>query len=156
MSSETLHPVRPVTVEAVVPASPDIVFAYVSNTRNDPEWCPNVGPVTQTAGDRVEIGARYEFTQTIETRGRDLVSPVGVEVVGIDGRAITWRVEDKFQVREIALAVVPHEAGSKIIQRTEAAFKRDPGFMTKLLYPVLAKRTFGDQFRRLADYFGRG
>lgn len=148
-----LFAVRPVTVEGVVPASPDVVFAYVSDTRNDPEWCPNVGEVSQTVGDRVEVGARFEFDQTVEARGRTMDSKVALEVLAVADRTISWKAEDRFQVREISLAVVPHAEGSKVIQRTAAQFKRKPSFTVKALYPVLAKRTFADQFSRLADHF---
>lgn len=156
MNADGLHPVRSVTVEAVVPAPPDAVFAYIADTRNDPEWCPNVGEVSLVSGDRVEVGARFSFDQTVEARGRTMESPVEVEVIGLDGRTITWRAEDRFQVREITLAVAPHTDGSKVIQRTAAQFKRKPGFAVKWLYPSLAKRTFRDQFQRLATHFEKG
>lgn len=153
MNDQATYPVRAVTVEAVVSAAPDVVFAYVADTRNDPEWCPNVGQVTQTEGERVEVGARFQFSQTVEAQGKQLVSDVEVEIVSIEGRVITWRVEDKFQSREISLAVVPHPDGSKVVQRTEASFKRKPSVVMKWVYPVLAKRTFRDQFKNLAEQF---
>jgi hypothetical protein len=75
--------VRPVRVSAFVPAPPDQVLAYVSDTRNDPEWCPNVGPVTQVGGSGVEVGARFEFIQTVSTPRGVLESPVTVEVTAV-------------------------------------------------------------------------
>lgn len=142
-------PVRPVTVSMRVPADPDAVFAYVSDTRNDPEWCPNVTGVRQTAGDGVEIGAGFTFHQHVETGGRTLESDVAVDVLELGERSIRWRVEDRFQIRDVSLRVEPARAGSTVTQTTTAAFKRKPG-LARWLYPFLARRTFRDQFSRLA------
>lgn len=143
------HLVRPVTVSVYVPAPPDAVFSYVSDTRNDPEWCPNVGEVTQVAGIGVELGARFEFLQTISSRGRELESDVSVEVTELDELSISWEVVDRFQERKIQLEVIPEGEGSRVRQTTLAAFHRPPG-LARWFYPMLAKRTFKDQFERLA------
>lgn len=135
-----------------IPADPDTVFSYVADTRNDPEWCPNVTDVTQTAGDGVAVGSRFTFHQLVEARGRTLESDVEVEVTDLDERTIGWRVEDRFQTREVSLRVTPDGEGSKVTQTTAATFKRKPG-IAKWVYPMLAKRTFKDQFSRLAAHF---
>jgi hypothetical protein len=145
-------PARPVTVAMHIPADPDTVFEFVSDTRNDPEWCPNVTDVRQTAGEGVAVGSRFIFHQVVEARGRSLESDVEVEVTGLDGHAIGWRVEDRFQIREVNLRVDPDGEGSKVTQTTAATFKRKPG-VAKWVYPMLAKRTFKDQFARLAAHF---
>ncbi len=143
---------RPVTVTAFVPASPDELFAYVSDTRNDPEWCPNVGDVEQTEGQGVEVGAKFRFVQTVEAGRRTLESDVVAEVTALDHRSISWRVVDRFQEREIQLEVAPDGDGSRVRQTTVAQFHRPPG-ITRWLYPMLAKRTFRNQFRQLAETF---
>ncbi|HSM44692.1 MAG TPA: SRPBCC family protein [Acidimicrobiia bacterium] len=143
---------RPVTVTTTIPAQPEVVFAYISDTRNDPEWCSNVTDVRQVSGEGVELGAGFEFQQTVETRGRVLDSDVEVEVVELGERRIRWRVEDRFQIRDVLLGVEPDGDGSKVIQTTTAAFKRKPG-LARWLYPMLARRTFKEQFRSLADRF---
>jgi len=144
--------VRPVTVTTTVPAQPEAVFAYISDTRNDPEWCPNVTDVRQVRGEGVELGAGFGFRQTVETRGRVLDSDVEVEVVELGERRVRWRVEDRFQVRDVLLEVEPEANGSKVIQTTTAAFKRKPG-LARLAYPMLARQTFKKQFQGLADRF---
>jgi hypothetical protein len=48
----------------------------------------------------------------------------------------------------------PHDGGSVVEQTTTAVFKRKPG-LAKWLYPMLARRTFKDQFRHLADHFSQ-
>ncbi|MFZ0013826.1 MAG: SRPBCC family protein, partial [Acidimicrobiia bacterium] len=107
----TGFPVRPVTVAVDIPAEADAVFSVVSDTRRDPEWCPNVTNVKQKAGDGVAVGARFHFDQTIEARGKTLHSGVDVEVEQLGDRQIVWRVEDRFQTRRITLTVVPRQGG---------------------------------------------
>lgn len=143
------YSVRPVTVSADVPGDPEAVFSLVSDTRNDPLWCPNVSRVEQTAGDGVHQGAAFRFHQAVEARGQILDSDVELEIVDLGERWIFWRAEDRFQIREIRLEVTPAHSGSRVTQTTTAAFKRRPG-IAKWLYPMLARKTFRDQFERLA------
>lgn len=147
---EGLYPVRPVTVSMRVPADPIDVFGFVSDTRNDPAWCPNVTEVRQTDGDGVELGARFVFHQSVEAGGRTLTSDVQVEVVEIGDRHVRWRVEDRFQVRDVLLRVERDGEFSRVVQTTAAAFKKRPG-VARWIYPRLARRTFKDQFRLLVD-----
>ena len=145
------YPVRPITVTADVPGDPEAVFSFVSDTRNDPLWCPNVSSVEQTSGDGVHQGAAFRFHQSVEARGRILNSDVELEIVDLGERRIVWRVEDRFQIREIRLEVSPSHSGSRVTQTTTAAFKRRPG-IAKWFYPMLARKTFRDQFARLAAF----
>lgn len=138
-----------------IPGLPDQVFSYVSDTLNDPEWCPNVSDVRQVAGEGVEVGSAFRFHQRVEASGRELVSDVDVEVVELGEGWIRWRVEDRYQVRDVLLSVEAERGGSRVVQTTSAAFKRRPG-LAKWVYPMLARRTFRDQFRRLAGEFERG
>jgi hypothetical protein len=146
---------RPVTVSGLVPAPADAVFAYVADTRNDPEWCPNVGPVTQVSGSGVEVGARFEFDQAVETPRGTLKSPVTVQVVGVGDRRISWKVEDRFQEREVEVRVAEDGNHSKLTQTTVATFRRPPG-VARWVYPFLARKTFRDQFSNLAARFATG
>lgn len=146
------YPVKPVTVSVRVQADPDDVFAFVSDTRNDPVWCPNVTGVSQTEGSGVSLGSRFRFRQSLETGGRTLSSDVDVEIVELGERSIVWRVEDRFQIREIRLKVADEGGQAVVRQTTSAMFKKKPG-MTKWLYPFLARRVFKDQFTHLARHF---
>ena len=136
-----------------IPVGPDEVFEFVSDTRNDPEWCPNVTDVRQTSGEGVAVGSAFAFHQTVEAGGRQLESDVEVEVVEVGERSIRWRVEDRFQTRDIRLTVAPDEDASTVSQTTTARFKRKPSLVTRWAYPRLAKRTLKDQFRHLATHF---
>ena len=151
-SDARLFPVRPVTVSFQTSADPDAVFTFVSDTRNDPGWCPNVTGVRQVSGEGVEVGARFQFHQSVEAGGRTLTSDVSVEIVGLGERWVRWRVEDRFQVRDVLLSIEADGGGCTVAQTTRAAFKRKPG-LARWLYPRLARRTFKDQFRRLAGHF---
>lgn len=144
--------VRPVTVAATISGDPDEVFAFIADTRNDPEWNANVTEVSQVAGEGVEVGAQFAFTQTIVAGKRTLVSHVTTTVVELGERTVVWDIEDKYQTRRITMTVEPHTDGSKVTQVTEATFKRDPGW-TARIYPMLAKRTFRAQFDALKDVF---
>ena len=147
------HPVRPIKVSAHVPVAPDRLFAFVSDTRNDPSWCPNVETVDLIEGDGVEVGARFRFHQHLDRPGGERIEfDVEVEVVEIGDRSITWRAIDKFQERMIHLSIEPDGAGSRITQITNASFQRPPGIV-KWAYPFLARRTFKEQFQQLAAHF---
>jgi hypothetical protein len=149
------YPARPVSVSANIPALPNVVFALVSDTRNDPLWCENVEKVGLIEGSGVEPGTRFRFHQHLDRPGAERVKfDVDVEVVGIGERSITWQAKDRFQTRRISLAVEPRGSGSRITQVTTATFLRPPG-MAKWLYPLLARRIFRKQFRDLAAYFER-
>lgn len=152
MSNPDGFRVRPITVAVHVPAEPATVFDFVADTRNDPIWCPNVTDVTQVNGIGVGVGSSFRFHQRVETQGRVLESDVDVEIVELGERSIRWRVEDRFQIRDVLVEVSPDESGSLATQTTTAYFKRKPG-VVKWVYPLLAKRTFKDQFARLAEHF---
>ena len=147
------YSIRPVTVSAIVSADPDNLFEFVSDTRNDPIWCPNVSSVEQVSGDGVAVGSEFRFHQTVEAGGRTLQSDVDVEVLELGDRSIVWRVEDRFQVREIGVTVTPDGDSSKVTQTTKASFKRKPG-LARWAYPRMARRVLRDQLARLADHFG--
>ncbi len=142
-------------MSAHIPAPPDVVFAFVSDTRNDPSWCENVESVDLIEGTRVEVGTRFRFHQHLDRPGAERVQfDVDVEVIDKGEHSISWRAKDRFQTREISLGVEPHGSGSRITQVTRATFLRPPG-MAKWLYPLLARRIVGKQFRDLAAHFER-
>ncbi len=147
------HPVRPVTVSEHIPAPAPDVLAFISDTRNDPMWCPNVDSAEMMSADPISVGSTFHYTQHLDQPGMGRVSFSGdVEVVALDDRSITWRVVDKFQERTITCVVEPDGDGSQVTQSTQAAFHRSPG-LGRLLYPIMARRTLRDQLRHLRDHF---
>jgi uncharacterized protein YndB with AHSA1/START domain len=149
-------PVRPIRVSAHIPAPPDLVFAFVADTRKDPKWCENVETVEMVEGDTIRPGTRFIFRQHLDRPGADRMEfDVSVEVIEVRERAITWRANDRFQTRDITLTVDGEGDGSRVTQETRAVFKRKPG-LTKWLYPLLARRIFTKQFEDLAGLFDSG
>lgn len=145
---------RPIEVSAHILAAPDEVFAFVSDTRNDPLWCDNVETVELVDGSGIEVGSRFRFHQHLDRPGAERMQfDVDVEVVDMGENSITWEANDRFQTRQIKLAVEPEGTGSRITQVTTATFRRPPG-LRKWLYPLLARRIFSKQFGDLAAYFG--
>jgi hypothetical protein len=147
------HTTRPIRVSAFVPAPPDAVFALVSDTRNDPRWCPNVETVELVEGDGLAVGTKYRFHQHLDRPGGDRMQfDADLEVLELGDNAITWQAIDKFQSRRIFLSVTAEGSGSRVTQVTTATFHRPSG-LARWLYPSLAKRTFKDQFSNLAALF---
>lgn len=144
--------VRPVTVHAVIPGDTKAVMSYVADTRNDPEWCPNVETAELVSGDGMSAGSVFRYHQHLDT-GRGRVEFDGeVTVLERSESSIRWRVTDRFQERDITLSVEPHPKGTRIQQVTRASFLRSPG-MVRFIYPFMAKRELTRQFRSLADRF---
>ncbi len=147
------HPVGPIRVSAHIPAPPDVVFAFVSDTRNDVEWCQNVETVEMVEGDTIRPGALFRFHQHLDRPGGERMQfDVDVEVIEMGEGSIKWQADDRFQRRDITLTVEADGTGSRITQETRAVFKRKPG-IAKWVYPVLARRIFTRQFRDLAALF---
>ncbi len=147
------HPVRPVTVTERIPAPAPEVLAFLSDTRNDPLWCPNVESAEMTTTGPIAVGSTFRYTQHLDRPGRGQVRFDGaVEIVALDGTSITWRVTDRFQERTITMGVEPLDRGCRVTQTTEASFRRKPG-AARYLYPLLARRTLKDQLRHLRAHF---
>lgn len=147
------HRVRPVSVSAEVNAPPNRVLSYISDTRNDPEWCSNVERVELLTDGDVTVGSRFRYTQHLDRPGAARVTFDGeTEIVELTDSSITWSVSDKFQERSITCTVEASGSGSRVTQITEASFRRPPG-IAKYLYPLLARRTLRDQLRQLAAHF---
>jgi len=147
------HPVRPIGVTTHIAAPPAEVFAFVSDTRNDPLWCDNVETVELVAGEDVGVGTRFRFHQHLDRPGGERMQfDVEVEIVELGEHTITWLATDRFQDRQITIDVEPEGEGSRITQVTRPAFRRPPG-LARWVYPLLARRVFTRQFRDLAARF---
>ncbi len=136
-----------------IPAPAPEVFTFVSDTRNDPVWCPNVESVEMTSDGPIEVGSTFRYTQHLDQPGGGRVTFDGdVEITALDDASIGWRVTDRFQERMITLTVEPAAGGCRVTQTTAAAFHRSPG-VARYLYPLLARRTLKDQLRHLRSHF---
>lgn len=147
------HPVRPVSISAVIAAEPSVVLDFVADTRNDPEWCPNVETAELVSGDGISAGSVFRYHQYLDTPGSKRTEFDGeVTIVERTTDSIVWKVTDRFQERDISLTVEPHPSGTRITQVTRASFRRPPG-IARWGYPLLAKRILRAQFDGLARHF---
>lgn len=147
------HPVRPVTVRARISAPPTTVLEFVADTRNDPQWCPNVETAELVSGDGTSPGSVFRYRQHLDLPGSKRVYADGeVTVLERTDGMIRWNVTDRLQERDIILRVEPHPDGCRVIQTTRASFRRSPG-IARWGYPLLARREFRRQFRELARHF---
>lgn len=138
-------------VSARIAVSPAVLFAFVSDTRNDPVWCPNVESVEILDGDGVEVGSRFRFHQHLDRPGGNRIEfDAEVEVVELTSSSVKWLVSDRFQDREIVLTIIPDGEGSQVSQVTKARFKKPPG-LARWVYPLMARRTFKAQFGQLGQ-----
>lgn len=147
------YPVRPVTVSEYIPGRASDVLAFISDTRNDPLWCPNVDSAEMTSEGDIGIGSTFRYTQHLDRPGgRRVIFDGDVEIVALDTSSIRWHVTDRFQDRTVTCVVEPSGDGSVVTQTTEAAFRRPPG-VARLAYPLMARRTLRDQLRHLRAHF---
>jgi hypothetical protein len=147
------HSMPAVQVSARVPASAAEVLAFIADTRNDPLWCDNVETVAMLTPDPIGVGSKFRFHQHLDRPGGKRAQfDVDVEITRLDDRSVTWRVEDRFQEREITIEVAATDAGCVVTQTTRATFKKPPG-IARWLYPTMARRTFRRQFEALAGRF---
>jgi hypothetical protein len=148
------YPVSPVRIAAEIPAPAEAVLGFIADTRNDPLWCDNVETVEMLTPEPIAVGSRFRFHQHLDRPGGNRAQfDVDVEVVHIDDESVTWKVEDRFQEREITIEVTPSDRGCLVTQTTRAAFKRKPGLTARWLYPSMARRIFRRQFETLSERF---
>lgn len=144
---------RPVTVSATIPADPGAVLSYISDTRNDPEWCPNVESAEMTSDGPIGAGSTFRYHQHLDRPGSGRIEFDGdVTVTTLTANSIEWKVDDKFQSRSITCTVEAVTDGTRITQTTVARFHRAPG-LARHLYPLLARRTLKQQLGQLAKHF---
>lgn len=144
---------RPVSVDAIIPAEPAKVLAYISDTRNDPEWCPNVESAEMTSDGPIGPGTTFRYHQHLDRPGSPRIEFDGeVTVTALTDNSIEWQVDDKFQERSITCTVEEAPHGTRITQTTVARFHRPPG-LARHLYPLLARRTLKKQLEQLAAHF---
>lgn len=149
------HTCRPVTVAAMIPAEPATVLTYIADTRNDPEWCPNVESAEMTSDGPIAIGSTFSYHQHLDRPGAARVEFDGeVVITALEDGSVSWQVSDRFQDRMITCSVESIAGGTRLTQTTVATFHRPPG-LAKYLYPLLARRTLKQQLDRLAEHFSR-
>ena len=99
--------------------SPQEVFAFVSDPRNDPLWCPKVQSV-EVVGDSVAgEGARY----VVVHRPVPFLAPRRMDYRVLDWSPpsrIVWREDDGHDVIRVEYLIEPSDLGTRFTQRDEA------------------------------------
>jgi uncharacterized protein YndB with AHSA1/START domain len=107
-----------IEAETVIPAPTGQVWAFISDPRNDPRWCPNVRSVEQVAGDGPGPGARYEVMH--DPRPGAPPTRLEVEVAEFDPpRRLRLLERDDDAVFDVVLELTPEADGTRIVQRDE-------------------------------------
>ncbi|WP_395657462.1 SRPBCC family protein [Nocardioides sp.] len=99
-----------------VAATPDRVWALVSDVRRMPDWSPQVDSTRLRSGfDAVALGTQF----TNRNSDGDLVWTTHAEVVRFEPeREIAFRIEENWVTW--SFAITPEEGGVELVQRREA------------------------------------
>lgn len=126
--------------------SPEDVFSYIADARNDPAWCPRVLASEPIAGDGPGPDARYRVTHR-PVRVRQPME-LDVRVVGWDPpRRIELREEDEDGVFEVTYELTAVGDGTRLVQRDEVSLS-----LPRFLWPVARfniGRHLNEQFESL-------
>jgi uncharacterized protein YndB with AHSA1/START domain len=111
----TTTDITPLLEESIeVEASPETVWALISDLTRMPRWSPQVRK-TWVQGGSTQQGARF---RNLNRRGL-LFWPTSAKVVEfVPGEKLAFRVKDNFTVWSFTLE--PHGTGTRITERREA------------------------------------
>lgn len=125
----------------------DEVFAFVSDPRNDPEWCATVREVEQTAGDEPAVGARYREMHDPRP-GRAV--PLVVEIRELDPPRRLVLFEEDFAAQLLVTYDLEAlgEGRTRITQTSEVHLKGAWKLMTPATY-IGVRATLPKQFAAL-------
>ena len=119
------------------------VWAYISDLRNDPEWCEKVDSVEQTAGEGPGLGAKYRVMH--RPRPRKPAVTLEVEVVQFDPPLLMGlREEDDDAVFNVTYRLEAG-AGTRLTQIDDIDWN-----ISKLAYPVARAMVTVDLARQFA------
>ena len=124
--------------------TPDEVWDFIADMRNDPRWCPKVVSVEQLAGEGPGPGAKYRVMH--QPRPRRPPVHLSVDVVEFE-RPRRMRVleEDCDGVFNVLYVLEPADAGTRLKQCDEIEWKVSP-----LLYPIARAMVSRDLARQFA------
>jgi uncharacterized protein YndB with AHSA1/START domain len=124
--------------------TPEEVWAFIADARNDPRWCHKVDSVEQVAGDGPGPAAKYRVVH--RPRPRKPASELLMEVVEYDQpRRLRWREEDEDGVFNVVYRLQPTEGGTRLSQIDDIDWK-----ISKLAFPIARMMVGRDMARQLA------
>jgi len=126
--------------------SPEQVWEYISDPRNDPHWCKRVLSVEQIAGDRPGPAARYRVIHRPTRLKRPKRLDVTIEEFEPPQR-MRMREEGDDGVFDVTYVLEPTGARTRLAQHDEIAWK-----IPRLQRPIansMVGRDIVDQLSRL-------
>ena len=114
--------------------SPEEVFAFVADPRNDPLWCPRVLGCEQRAGDGVEVGARFAARHSPSLKRPHERT---IDVLELDApRRIVTLQRDQVADFTITYEVEPTATGAALTQRDDIDWKI-PFWQVPVAWPIV-------------------
>ena len=115
--------------EVTIDASPEAVFDYLADARNEPQWLPGAKSVTKvTEGD---VGLHTRFDGEYARAGK-----VAVELVEFERpRKLTFRAKARIVEFDDIVELAPHGRATRLTARMIA----QPRGVMKLFTPLMAK-----------------
>ena len=136
-----------------VDSSPETVFAFVADVRNDPRWCPKVRTCEQTLGDAPRLGARYNAVHQ-PTRIKP-AAEIAIEIVAFDPpRSMGLRQEDEDGVFYVDYELEPADEGAHFTQRSVVEWKLPAPL--RLIANRMVPRHLDDQMKSLKSLLESG
>jgi uncharacterized protein YndB with AHSA1/START domain len=130
-----------------IAVSPEELFAFVADARNDPRWCGTVVACEQRQGDGPGPQARYEARHKPTPFHRTM--PRSIEVLDYEPpRLVRWRQEDGNGVFHIAYELEATGSGTRFVQRDRIEWKV-PGPVGRLAERLFVRRHIGEQMEAI-------
>jgi uncharacterized protein YndB with AHSA1/START domain len=137
-----------------IAASPEEVFAFLADARNDPSWCATVKSCRLEGGEGGGEGARYLALHRPTPFHR--VMPRTIEVLEYEHpRLIRWRQEDSNGVFDITYRVEPGESGTRFVQSDAIDWKISPA-AARVAERLFVRRHIGQQMAHLKSRLEAG
>ncbi len=135
-----------VTVKAILPQPPEIVFAFVADMRNDPKWAPMVHDVEQIAGDGPGLGASYQFLQDM---GRHQIEMTSTITAYEPPRRLAWEMDHKAMDYASTMRFEDHPKGTRLVQTNVETWTFAPWWL-RLVGPALVRKQLKRQLGLLS------
>lgn len=125
--------------------SPDDVWGFIAEARNDPLWCDKVDAVEQVVGNGPALGARYRVLH--RPRPRKPPVELATEIVTFDEpHRMRLREEDGDAVFNVTYQLEPMGDGTRLTQIDEIDWK-----ISRLALPIARLMVSRDLRRQFAS-----
>lgn len=122
------------------------VFAFVSDPRNDIQWCPSIDELQQVKGEDPTPGAQYQFVHNPGPHTLQAKS----EIVSLEPpRSLSLRARDEHHDMHIEYELVARNGGTEMTQTSRIEFLK--GFQRYVgpIIGILIGKELEKQFKNL-------